>query len=374
MFDAKSILENIVRGAAPSGSPQQPGGSLGDILNDILRNSGGSAQPGAPGGGGSLGDILSQIGKSLSQPQGQSPGGAQPAPSSSSPLPGPGSAPAPRADAGPDLGDILAQIKDKLGQAGGSVTDGGSITDVLGKIFTQATQGVQEGSTCVGQATGASDALGRLAQDPQTAQVLAKLRELVRDSPFATGAAAGGLGGLVLGTNAGRSIAAGAVKLGALAMIGGLAYKAVQNYQAGRPLITGASTPVTAPAGSGFEPAAVTNDAAIHYIQAMIAAAAADGRIDPAEHDKIVGSLRQAGLDSEAEAFLAKELNSPQSVRELAASVRSPQEAIQLYTAARIAVAVDSPAEKQFLGALAAALGIDPKLAAHVDATAQAAT
>jgi uncharacterized membrane protein YebE (DUF533 family) len=203
---------------------------------------------------------------------------------------------------------------------------------------------------------------------------LAKLRELVRDSPFATGAAAGGLGGLVLGTNAGRSIAAGAVKLGALAMIGGLAYKAVQNYQAGRPLITGASTPVTAPAGSGFEPAAVTNDAAIHYIQAMIAAAAADGRIDPAEHDKIVGSLRQAGLDSEAEAFLAKELNSPQSVRELAASVRSPQEAIQLYTAARIAVAVDSPAEKQFLGALAAALGIDPKLAAHVDATAQAAT
>jgi uncharacterized membrane protein YebE (DUF533 family) len=57
----------------------------------------------------------------------------------------------------------------------------------------------------------------------------------------------------------------------------------------------------------------------------------------------------------------------------LAASVKTPQEAVQLYTAARIAVADNSPAEKQFLAKLAAALGLDPKLAAHVDATTQAA-
>ena len=177
----------------------------------------------------------------------------------------------------------------------------------------------------------------------------------------------------MLGTRTGRSVAAGAVRLGAIAMIGGLAYKAVQNYQAGRPLVTGATSTETPPAGSGFEPSTVTNEAAVHYIQAMIAAAYADGRIDPDEHDKIVGGLRQAGLDGEAEAFLAKELNSPRSVQDLAASVKSPQEGIQLYTAARIAVADNSPAEKQFLAALAAALGIDPQLAAHIDATAQAA-
>jgi uncharacterized membrane protein YebE (DUF533 family) len=156
-------------------------------------------------------------------------------------------------------------------------------------------------------------------------------------------------------------------------MIGGLAYKAMQNYQAGKPLITGATTPVPPPVGSGFEPAAVTNDAATHYIQAMIAAAAADGRIDADEHEKLVSGLTQAGLGGEAEAFLAKELNSPRSIQELAASVKSPQEALQLYTAARIAVADNSPAEKQFLAGLATALGIDPQLAAHLDATAQAA-
>ena len=117
----------------------------------------------------------------------------------------------------------------------------------------------------------------------------------------------------------------------------------------------------------------MTNDAAAHYIQAMIAAAAADGRIDAAEHDNIIGGLKQAGVDSEAEAFLANELNNPPSVQDLARSITSPQEAVQVYTAARIAVTVNSPAEKQFLTSLAQALNIDPKLAAHIDATAASA-
>jgi uncharacterized membrane protein YebE (DUF533 family) len=83
--------------------------------------------------------------------------------------------------------------------------------------------------------------------------------------------------------------------------------------------------------------------------------------------------LKQSGLDGEAEAFFAKELNSPISVQELAQLVKSPQEAIQLYTAARIAVADNSPAEKAFLSSLAEALRLDPKLAEHIDATAAAA-
>lgn len=372
MFDAKSILENIVRGAAPAQSSSGGGGSLGDIINEIGKSlsqqQGGTssgAQVPSPGGAGkSIGDILGDLARQFGQPS-----SAGATSSSGGPLPGPG---APTGSS-PDLGDVLAQIKDKLNQAGGAVSDGGSITDVLGKIFTQATQGVSEGASRVGEATGATDALGRAASDPKTAEVLEQLKGILQNNPFAAGTAAGGLGGLVLGTRAGRSLASTAIKVGALAMIGGLAYKAVQNYQAGKPLITGATSPTAPPAGSGFEPAAVTNDAAQHYIAAMIAAAAADGRIDSDEHDKLVGCLSQAGLGGEAEAFLAKELNNPRSVQELAASVKSPQEAVQLYTAARLAVADNSPAEKQFLAALAAALGLDPKLAAHVDATMQAA-
>lgn len=375
MLDAKSILENIVRGAAPSQSSSGGGGGLSDLINEIGKSlsrpqaqSSGGAQPagqGAPGG--TIGDILGDLARQF----GQQPSTAGAAPSQGGPLPEPGT---PAAQSNPDLGDIFAQLKDKLSQAGGTVTDGGSITDMLGKIFTQATQGVGEGASRIGEASGASDALGRVASDPQAAQILEQLKGILRDSPFAAGATAGGLGGLVLGTRAGRSLAASAVRLGALAMIGGLAYKAVQNYQAGKPLITGATTaPAAPPSGSGFEPAAVTNDAAQHYIEAMIAAAAADGRIDSDEHGRLISNLSQAGFGSEAEAFLAKQLNDPRSVQELAASVKSPEEAVQLYTAARIAVADNSPAEKQFLTSLAAALGIDSKLAAHVDATMLAA-
>lgn len=359
MFDAKSILENIVRGAAPSGagSPPQSSGGLGDILNDILKNAGGSAggSPAAGSPGGGLGDILGQIGRSLSQGQASSPGAA------------------PNSGSNPQLGDILTQLRNKLGQTGGAITDGGSIGDILGKVFSQATQGVKEGSSRLGEATGANDALGRLAADPQAAEIIGKLKDFIQNNPYTAGAAAGGLGGILLGTQTGRSLAGSAARLGALAMIGGLAYKALQNYQAGRPLVTGATSTEPPPAGSGFEPAAVSNDAAVHYIQAMIAAAHADGRIDTSEHDKIIGSLKQAGLDGEAEAFFAKELNSPTSIQDLADAVKNPQEALQLYTAARLAVADNSPAEQAFLASLAAALRLDPKLAAHIDATAAAA-
>jgi uncharacterized membrane protein YebE (DUF533 family) len=350
MFDAKSILENMMRGAAPSQTPQQSGGTIGDLLNDFLKKNG-TAQTGTQDSGGGLGEILSEIGRNLSQPSQTAGSGTQ--------------------GSGADIGDILAQLKDKLGGAAGSVTNGGSIADILSDVLSQATQGVNEGATRIGEASGANEAVRGATADAGADELLAKLRDFIQNSPFAAGTAAGGLGGLVLGTRTGRSMATSAVKIGALAMLGGLAYKALQNYQAGKPLITGATTAEPAPAGSGFEPAAVTNDAAVHYIQAMIAAAAADGRIDTAEHDRIVGSLKQTGLDGQAEAFFAKELNSPSSVQELASGVTSPQEAIQIYTAARVAASNDSPAEQQFLRSLAAALRIDPKLAAHVDATAE---
>jgi uncharacterized membrane protein YebE (DUF533 family) len=128
-----------------------------------------------------------------------------------------------------------------------------------------------------------------------------------------------------------------------------------------------------APRGTGYETAAVTNDAAILYIRGMIAAAASDGRLDANEQQKIIGGLKQAGLDREAEEFLAHEINNPASIQELAGSVQSEQEAVQLFTAARIAVDLDTQEEHQFLVGLAQALGIDGKLAAHIDAQARAA-
>lgn len=401
MFDAKSILEGLVRGAAPQAPAQQGGGGLGglgDILGQVL---GGGGQQGRGGaGGGGLGDILSEIGK-MTNPGGSAPAGrgaradeqqgggggladilaeVQRQIAGQGGQGGGAHAPQPRhvseaPAGGGGLGDILGQLKDKLGTPGGLGAAGGAggIADILGQILGQATAGAKEGATRIGEATGASDALGRATGGQSPEELLEKLKGLVRENPMAATGAAGGLGGLVLGTKTGRAVAGSAMRIGALALIGGLAYKAFQNYQAGKPLINGFEEAHVAPQGSGFEPAAVTNETAALYIKAMIAAAAADGRIDNAEQAKIIGGLKQAGVDAEAEEFLANELNNPASVTDLAGAVTTPEEAVQLYTAARLAVEPDTRGEQQFLGALAGALGIDAKLAAHIDATTRSA-
>lgn len=367
MFDARSILEGLVRGAGPVPGARNPdaqaaeGGGLGDILGQIL-NGGQSDGPtgrGAPAGGGQggggIGDILGQI---LNRGQGDAPAGRA----------GPAGA---EQGSGGGLDDLLRQIQNQIG--GSSGQGGGGIMDVLGQVLGQATDGVREGAHKIDSATGASDALGRATGGQSPEQLVNRLREYIRTNPLAAGAAATGLGGLILGTGTGRSLAAGAARIGALALIGGLAYKAVQNYQAGKPLISRGENIEAAPPGSGYEPAAVTNDDAILYIRAMVAAAAADGRVDDAEQQRIIGSLRQTGMDREAEAFIADTLNNPPSIAALANAVKDAEHAAQVYTAARIAIDVNDAREVQFLRDLADALGIDPQLAAHIDASARAA-
>jgi uncharacterized membrane protein YebE (DUF533 family) len=159
--------------------------------------------------------------------------------------------------------------------------------------------------------------------------------------------------------------------MGGLALIGGLAYKAYQNHQAGRPVMGDASAPpLPAPAGSGFEPEAASNDTAILLIRAMIAAAASDGLVDATERHAIVGGLKEAGFDPEGNAWLEHEMANPASLADLAAAVPSPEIAAQVYTAARLAIEPDTQAEVDFLANLGASLNLDPRLVAEIDVAA----
>ena len=329
----------------PPGNAPTGGGSLEDILRDVL---GGGSRPGSGGpggGGGGLQDILRDI-----------LGGGQ---------------------TGPGANRVF-------GEGGQGAGGGGNVLlDRLRQVLGQATSGVREGAGRLDEMTGASgrarDALGQATgQSPE--ELIAKLRDLIGNNRLATGAALGGLGALILGTGAGRSLAGSAVRLGGLALISGLAYKAYQNYQQGLPPLggarprAGAQQLVTAPSGSGFEPDAVTHEQALLYIRAMIAAASADGRIDAKEQQKISGGLQQAGLGGEAQRFLEGEMNNPATVEDLAASIASEQDAVQVYTAARIAIDLDNGAgARRSCSQLAEALDIDAKLAAQVDAAARAA-
>lgn len=353
MLDAKSLLEALMRGAEPAQAkavPQSSSGGLGDLLSELGKATG---QGGGAGGG--LADILGNLQKQLG------------AGSASNAAPGGG-------QQGGGLGDILGELQKQLGGA----SKGGGLLDVLGQVLGQATSGVKEGAGKLDEMTGASkvarDALGQ-ATGKSPEDLLAQLQELIRTNQLGAGAALGGLGALVLGTRAGRSLAGSAARLGALALIGGLAYKAYQNYSQGKPVLGGdPQSLAAAPTGSGFEPQAISNDAALNYIRAMIAAAAADGRIDETESRKILGSLAQAGLDDAAHSFLRRELERPASIEELTGAVRSEAEAVQLFTAARLAVDAKATEEAEFLNELARRLGLDAGLVAHIDAEAARAS
>jgi uncharacterized membrane protein YebE (DUF533 family) len=403
MFDAKSLIEMMVKGAAPAAQSGGGLGGLADILGKMMQGQGGAQSgqrnvaPGQQGQGGGMGleDLLRQLqgmggGQQGGQQGGQGGGGfadafrnmlpggqGQPAPQGQQPGPG-GSG---------GLGDILGRLQEQLGQAGrsggagqpgaGQGQGGGGLMDILGQVLGQATSGVKEGAQRIDNATGvgrhARDAVGQ-ATGRSPEELLEQLKDWVSRNPGTAAAGAGGLGAVVLGTRAGRSLAGSAAKLGALVMIGGLAYKAWQNYSSGRPMISGPNfVPEQAPQGSGFEPQAVTQESAAMYIRAMIAAAAADGRIDEAEQHKILGGLKQAGVDAEAEEFIANELNNPATVEDLVAGVQTQEEAVQLFTAARIAVDLDTQQEHDFLVALAQGLQLDAKLVQHIDAAARGA-
>ncbi len=110
----------------------------------------------------------------------------------------------------------------------------------------------------------------------------------------------------------GRQIAGNALTLGGLAAIAGLGYQAYKNYQAGntpqpapQPAQQAEPQFLPPPSNSGFStaPAIASNDFALTLVRAMIAAARADGHIDDAERQHILGKVHEAGVGAEAEAF-----------------------------------------------------------------------
>ena len=359
-FDARSLLEAVVAGNSQPAAPSQS--DLSSILNQVLQSAqGGGAAAAATAPGGGLGGMLGQVlggaggGGGLGGMLGQVLGGA---------------------GAAGGLGGALGQILGGAGGAGGQGGLGGA-ADIARSIFGNATSGVQDAARQINQQTGAGPKLDDIIRQISGGQgggdLIATARSIIAANPAMAGALAGALGTMVMGTGGGRSIAASAAKLGGLVLIGGLAYKAYQNYQAGQSTSASASAaPAPAPAGTGFEPQAQTNDSALLYIRAMVAAASAGGTVDPVERAKITAMLQQAGHSADAAAFLEKELAKPATVAELAAATTGPEVAAQTYMAARMAIEPHSAAETAFLAKLASALQLDPGLVQHIDAAASA--
>ncbi|MES0884685.1 tellurite resistance TerB family protein [Roseibium sp. SCP14] len=190
------------------------------------------------------------------------------------------------------------------------------------------------------------------------------------------GLALGSLAGLMLGTKTGRKMGKKAVTYGGLALVAGLAYKAYQGHKANqqnapRPQYPQYEPiPLEAPRGTAFDPAEQPggeNQFAVALLTAMIAAAKADGHIDREEQDRIFEKIDEAGLDSEAKAFLMDELRAPLDLDKVVAFATCPETAAEIYAASRLAIDPDHPAEKAYLQMLAARLELDPGLVDEIE-------
>lgn len=92
-------------------------------------------------------------------------------------------------------------------------------------------------------------------------------------------------------------------------------------------------------------------------VQAMVAAAAADGVIDETERAQIVRRANDAGFDEETMKFLDTELTQPKSLAVILKSSR-PELATDLYAASCAAITADTDAEKAYLDTLARHLNL----------------
>src|SRR5690606_601383 len=160
--------------------------------------------------------------------------------------------------------------------------------------------------------------------------------QMARDNPLAAGA----LAAVLLGTGTGRKVTGSALKIGGLAAVAGLAYKAYQNYQNGSEPGTaaGGSEPVLLPPPSDtpFDPAQAPQgetEFALVIVRAMISAARADGHIDDDERARIADKLRLSGVGEEAERFLMDELEKPVDLDALCAAAKNDAQKAELYTA-----------------------------------------
>lgn len=192
-----------------------------------------------------------------------------------------------------------------------------------------------------------------------------------------TAGGSGGLGGLLGGLlgggggNAGASAqgrSAGGVNYAALASLGMMAFQAYQSWQRSQ-----AAAPQQAVRTVDQLSGPEAEDHSHAILRALIAAAKADGRIDPQEEQLIYAEIKRHTSDPQLQQWLDEEVSKPLDAAEVAQSAQDPGMAAEMYLASVMLVDDQQDAERAYLDELASALGIDPTLQVHLEQQAKGA-
>ncbi len=239
------------------------------------------------------------------------------------------------------IGNVIQDLQSNLGSMVGGQGGQGGLGGVLGNVLDMA-----------------KNTLGNASQNPAQA------------------AGIGAVLGSILG--GGGSSISGAVKGGALALLAGVAYKALTNAGQGAagsraggetPQFSGGDLPLGMAAPATPDQAQAVEQTAELVIKGMMNVAKADGQVSADEIQRIVGKLKEAGMTGDAEAWILAELRRPLDLDAFVAEIPSREVAAEVYAASLLAVEVDTPQERAYLADLAQKTGISGPVAQQIQQT-----
>lgn len=182
-------------------------------------------------------------------------------------------------------------------------------------------------------------------------------------SAAGAGAAAAGILTLLLHSRQARKGTPSMANFGSAATLGGLGYKFYSEYQKSR--------------GDAVERSMEehlaqtrTNARCLTIVQAMIAAAKADGVIDEQERKIIEQRIRESELEPAVIDTLLEEIAKPLIVSDIARLARTPIDGVDIYLASLLVVDPPNSTEAVYLGELSSALDLDPTLVQQINSDA----
>lgn len=238
-------------------------------------------------------------------------------------------------------GGILGDLMNAGSRRGGS----GGLNDLLGQVL-----GGRSGGAGTGRPYGGPNSAGALGG---LGGILDNLTRNAGGSRGTTGGYGQGGGGLLGG------LAGGAAAGGLGGLLGGILNGPAQRgAQANNDATFGEvfNDAVARQDEPEVAPTAEQNAVAGLMLRATIQAAKADGRIDEAERERLLGQL--GDLDDDDRAFIRQQMAAPVDAQALAREVPKGLEA-QVYLMSLMAIDFDSREEAEYLHSLADALGID---------------
>ncbi|MFN4262190.1 MAG: tellurite resistance TerB family protein [Thioalkalivibrionaceae bacterium] len=292
---------------------------------------------------------------------------------------------------------ILQQLMRQVGQSGTNPLGGqdggqGGLDGLLGNVLGQGAGGMRDGDRR-GGVQGLSGVLGNLMGGQASPSDDVHRSARVQDSSSALGGldmksllgggAAGTALGLLLGSKGGRRVGGSALKIGAIAGVGGLAWRAWQKRGGAQPGMSGAvpgeprlgslsSVQSTggAPADRPIEQLAPPQreQRSLELLHAMIFAARADGHISAVEQGLLEQQIDALGADQDLHDWVAARMQEPLDAVALARAADSAQAAREMYLVSVAVANGEHPMARAWLAQLAQALHLDAETVAAIEA------